>query len=76
MQLSGVRPFVRLSHPAAAGLLLWARRPGDIDRLLHGRRTAAATLQHGAQQQMRPGVPRRQLTSGVRGVRTFCQENT
>jgi len=33
-----------LSHPAAAaaaGLLLWARRPGDIDRLLHGRRSAA-----------------------------------
>ena len=65
MQPLGVRPSVRLSHPAAAGLLLWARRPGDIDRLLHGRRTAAATLQHGAQQQMRPGVPRRQLTSGV-----------
>ena len=37
---------VRLSHPAehaaAAGLLLWARRAGDIDRLLHGRRSAAA----------------------------------
>jgi len=29
------------SKPAAAGLLLWARRPGDIDRLLHGRRSAA-----------------------------------
>jgi len=42
MQLS-VR--LSLSHPAAAaaaaGLLLWARRPGDIDRLLHGRRSAA-----------------------------------
>jgi len=51
MQLSGVRPSVRPSvrlsvcpirpsHTAAAGLLLWARRPGDIDRLLHGRRPA------------------------------------
>ena len=41
MQLS-VR--LSLSHPAAAaaaGLLLWARRPGYIDRLLHGRRSAA-----------------------------------
>jgi len=25
----------------AAGLLLWARQAGDIDRLLHGRRSAA-----------------------------------
>jgi len=24
----------------AAGLLPWARRPGDIDQLLHGRRSA------------------------------------
>ena len=29
-------------HAAAAGLLLWARRAGDIDRLLHGRRSAAS----------------------------------
>jgi len=44
MQLSGVIPSVRLSlpawlhssKPAAAGLLLWARPEGDIDRLLHG----------------------------------------
>jgi len=28
-------------HAAAAGLLLWARRAGNIDRLLHGRRSAA-----------------------------------
>ena len=28
---------------AASGLLLWARRPGDIDRLHHGRRAAATT---------------------------------
>jgi len=34
---------VRLSHSlAAAGLLLWARRARDIDRLLHGRRSANA----------------------------------
>ena len=63
MQLPDVRQSVRLSvcpfrplHPAAVGLLLWARRPGDIDRLLHGRRSAAA-----APQQMR-AVPRRQPT--------------
>jgi len=41
MQLSGVRPSsVRLSaqppHAAAASLLLWARRPVDIDQLLRG----------------------------------------
>ena len=35
---SVVRLSVCLIQPpqaAAAGLLLWARRPGDIDRLLH-----------------------------------------
>jgi len=42
-----VRPSVRPSvppshHSAAAGLLLWARHPRDINRLLHGRRSAAA----------------------------------
>jgi len=46
MQLSGVRlsvyQSVCLSVPFAAGLLLQAQRPGDIDRLLHGRRSAAA----------------------------------
>jgi len=36
MKLSGVRLSVR--PIIAAGLLLWARRPGDVDRLLHGRR--------------------------------------
>ena len=49
MKLSGVRlsvcpsirPIIRSPHAAAAGLLLWARRPGDIDRLLHDRRSAA-----------------------------------
>jgi len=29
---------VRQPHAAAAGLLLWARRPGDINRLPHGRK--------------------------------------
>ena len=46
---SSVRPSVCLSvcpimwppHAVAAGLLVRARRAGDIDRLLHGRRTAA-----------------------------------
>jgi len=52
---------VRLSVPAidryieqhAAGLLLWVRRVGDIDRLLHGRRPAAT-----APQQQRRAVSR------------------
>ena len=43
--------IVRPPHAAAAGLLLWARRPGDSDRLLHQRR----------QQQIR-AVSRCQLT--------------
>ena len=37
-----VPAWARNSKPAAAGLLLWARRAGDVDRLLHGRRSAAA----------------------------------
>jgi len=45
MKLSSVRlsvcPIIWPPHAAAAGLLHWARRPGDIDRLLHGRRPAA-----------------------------------
>ena len=43
-----VRPFVCPIRPplaVVAGLLLWARRPGDIDPLLHGRRSPAATAQ-------------------------------
>jgi len=44
-------------HAAAAGLLLWARRAGDIDRLLHGRRSAAS-----CSGRMR-AVLRRQLSS-------------
>jgi len=55
MKLSSARLSV-LSHrsaAAAAGLLLWARRPGDIDRI----DCCAA----GAQQQMR-AVSRCQLT--------------
>jgi len=39
-------------------LLLWARRAGDIDRLLHGWRSAAAAPQHSAQR----AVLRYQLT--------------
>ena len=64
MKRYGVRPFVRLSvcpirplRQRAAGLLLWARRVGDIDRLLHGRRRCSTGSQHHAQQQMRV-VPR------------------
>jgi len=44
-------PSVRPSVPSFSrrtllrGLLLWARRARDIDRLLHGRRSAAAALQ-------------------------------
>jgi len=39
-----VRPSVCPIRPLqkrAAGLLLWARRAGDIDRLLHGRRRSS-----------------------------------
>ena len=41
LQRSGVRLSVCpiwLQHTVAAGLLLWAHWPADIDRLLHGRR--------------------------------------
>jgi len=31
MTLSLRRPIIRPPHAAAAGLLLWARRPEDID---------------------------------------------
>ena len=41
MKLSSVRPSVLAPAAAAAGLLLWARPPGDIERLLHGQRPAA-----------------------------------
>ena len=37
-----VPAWAHSGKPAAAGLLLWAWRAGDIDRLLHGRRSAAA----------------------------------
>ena len=44
MKRHGVRPSVPAwaysCRPAAAGLLLWARRAGDIDRLLQQRRAA------------------------------------
>ena len=46
-------------HIAAAALLLWARRAGDTDRLLHAQ--PALSSSRGAQQQMR-AVPRCQLT--------------
>jgi len=52
-----VRPVTRPPDAAAAGLLLWTRQAGDINRLLHSRRSSAAAPQHGAQQQMR-AVPR------------------
>ena len=59
MQLSGVRlsvcPFRLPLHAATAGLLLRARRPGDIDGLLHG-------LRAGGQQQQMRAVPRCQPT--------------
>jgi len=56
-----VCPIIRPPHAAAAGLLLKVRRARDIYRLLHGRRSATAAPQYGAQQQMR-AVPRYQLT--------------
>jgi len=61
--MHGVRPSVchiRLLQQRAAGLLLWARRVGDIDRLLHGWRRSSAAPQYSAQQEMW-AVPRLQL---------------
>jgi len=52
---------IRLVQQRAAGLLLWARPAGDIDRLLHSRRRSSTGPQYGAQQQMR-AVPRFQST--------------
>jgi len=47
-----VCPIIRTPHSTATGLLLCARRTGNIDRLLHNRRSAAAApQQHVAQQQ-------------------------
>ena len=66
-RVGSVRPsvclIIRLPHVAAAGLLLWARRAGDVDRQ---RRPPGAQQQHGAQlhgaqQQMR-AVSRCQLS--------------
>jgi len=44
---------IRPLQQRAAGLLLWARRAGDIDRLLHGRRHSSTGPQHGKLQKMR-----------------------
>jgi len=54
MKRLGVRPSVCpsvcLSQQRAAGLLLWARRAGDVDRLLHdveaAQRVAAKAAVH------------------------------
>jgi len=43
---------IRPLQQCAAGLLLWARLVGDIDRLLHNRQRNSTRPQHGAQQQM------------------------
>ena len=67
-----VCPSVCLSHhspahsAAAAGLLLCARRAGDIHRLLHGRHSAAAAPQHGAQHEQTRAVSRSQLAYEAR----------
>jgi len=58
---------IRPLQQRAAGLLLWAPRAGDIDRLLLGASAAGAapfdpnSQHHGGQQQMR-AVSRCQLT--------------
>jgi len=54
MRLSDARPFrpsvrpIRSPYSAAAGLLLWARWPADVDRLLHGRAAERRTSAMGA----------------------------
>jgi len=45
--LCTVAAWADSSKPAAAGLLLWARWAGDMDRLLHDRRSAAAASECG-----------------------------
>ena len=60
---------IRLPHAAAAGLLLWARRPGDIDRLLHGRRA-------GGQQQPRRNTTRSGKCGQCHVVRWHRKLNT
>jgi len=64
-----VCPTRRLQQ-RAAGLLLWARRVGDIDRLLHGLRGSSTGQQHATQQQTR-AVPRFQRTCLAKH-RTSC----
>ena len=56
--------FVRLSRPnaAAADLLLWARQPGDIDRLLHGGPAVSSSRGTAACCGFMRAVPRCQLT--------------
>jgi len=44
---------IRPLQQRATGLLLWARRVEDIDRMLHGRRRSSTGPQHGMWQQMR-----------------------
>jgi len=39
--VKSVYRIIWLVHAAAAGLLLWAQQPGDVDRLLHGWQLAA-----------------------------------
>jgi len=36
-----IRPIIRLLHTTLAGLLMLALQPSGIDRLLHGRHSAA-----------------------------------
>ena len=63
-----VRLFVwpiRLPHAVAVGLLLSARRPGDVDWLLHGRGGAAASSSRAAARR----------SAAMRGVPS-CQRNT
>ena len=52
---------IRPPH-AAAGLLLWARRPGDIDRLLHGKGPAASSSRAAARRTASSAT----LSAGVR----------
>jgi len=41
---TSVLPIIRPLHATSAGLLLWARQAGDINRLLHGRCSVANAI--------------------------------
>ena len=71
VQLS-VRP-IRPPHAAAASLLLRAPAAGDMDRLLHARRSAAAALQRSSKCEQYPSLYPHACDDPSGGRRTTAQ---